>query len=418
MSTATRPAPARNGRTLKTYKAQVRSVGDDEEPTFEALVSVFGNVDSYGDRMMPGAFKNTLEEWQTSGDPIPVIWSHDWGNPMAHIGEVTSATETDQGLRVRGTLDADTDFSRQAYRLLKARRVKEFSFAFDYVDSAPAEDADGKPEFDDWGWPVFNVNEVKLYEVGPCLVGANPATELYQVKRGGQLRQAIASHSTATSDAAWDGPGNVANLSNDDGADVYHAVFAWQDPDGDPDTKSAYKFPHHFVSADGKPGAASTVACSAGIGVLNGGRGGSSIPDADRQGVYNHLARHMKDADMTPPELKSRGDAMESKLKRAGRLLATQLRAGRVFSKQNADAIQEAVDKLDTIIDAINDAVDDLGDTMGDLAGLLDVTLTDDDDGDGDEGQSAQPDATETDGKAAPRATRDPASWEAAFEEA
>ena len=45
-----------------------------------------------------------------------------------------------------------------------------------------------------------------------------------------------------------------------------------------------------------------------GIGVLNGGRGGTTIPDADRQGVWNHLAKHLRDADLTPPELKSADD--------------------------------------------------------------------------------------------------------------
>jgi len=33
-----------------------------------------------------------------------------------------------------------------------------------------------------------------------------------------------------------------------------------------------------------------------GIAVLNGGRGGADIPASDRKGVYDHLARHMRDA--------------------------------------------------------------------------------------------------------------------------
>lgn len=413
MATAIERPRQHKGRLQRTFKAQVKAVGDDDARTFEALVSVFGNVDSYGDRMMPGAFSKTLGEWQASGDPIPVIWSHDWENPMAHIGVVTDASETPDGLRVQGKLDGDTDFARQAYRLLKARRVKEFSFAFDYGDTEPAEDQKGEQELDDWGWPVWNVNEVKLYEVGPCLVGANPGTQLYGVKRGLQRRQPLAYHQTDTSDAAWDGPGQVAKLDNDDGEDVYRAEYAWMDPQGDPDAKSTYKFPHHFVGATGTPGAASTVACSAGIAILNGGRGGSSIPDGDRQGVYTHLAHHLSDAGMTPPELKSADP--ESKLQRGAQLLAAALRAGRVFSKQNADAIAQAVNDMDTAIDTITVATADLGDTMGDLAALLDAGPGDEDD-DEQTGQSAQPGPADTDGKAAPRATREPASWEALFE--
>lgn len=128
-----------------------------------------------------------------------------------------------------------------------------------------------------------------------------------------ELRSAIAVQHTATDTSAWDGPENEANLSHDtdkDYSDDYHQAFAWVDPKGDPNTKTAYKFIHHFVSSStGKVGAASTVACSAGIGVLNGGRGGTVIPAGDVQGVYNHLAAHLKDAKMNPPELDAREGA-------------------------------------------------------------------------------------------------------------
>jgi len=115
---------------------------------------------------------------------------------------------------------------------------------------------------------------------------------------------AIGSHSTATTDVAWDAAANRARLKNDGSKSYYRSMFAWVDPDGDQETKSAYKFPHHMVSGDGKVGAANTRAASAGIAVLNGGRGGADIPDSDRKGVYAHLAKHIRDAGKEPPELK------------------------------------------------------------------------------------------------------------------
>src|SRR3972149_769352 len=101
---------------------------------------------------------------------------------------------------------------------------------------------------------------------------------------------AIAVHHTETDDGAWDGPANEARLKVDAGEVYYKSAFAWQDPDGDPETKAAYKFPHHLVDEDGNVGAANGKACQTGCGVLNGGMGGAKIPDADRQGVSNHLA--------------------------------------------------------------------------------------------------------------------------------
>lgn len=122
---------------------------------------------------------------------------------------------------------------------------------------------------------------------------------------------AIASHSTATTDVAWDGPAARTNLKNDGDAAYYKRAFAWYDSEGDATAKSTYRFIHHMVTGAGDIGAANTRACSAGIAVLNGGRGGTTIPDADRKGVYNHLARHIDDAGKDVPELASRQEVLE-----------------------------------------------------------------------------------------------------------
>lgn len=92
-------------------------------------------------------------------------------------------------------------------------------------------------------------------------------------------------------------------------ADEAHlmASHAWRDDAGDPDAKASYKFGHHVIATDGEVGAASTRACSNGIAVLNGGRGGANIPDADRPGVHDHLAGHLEDAGRDAPPLASGG---------------------------------------------------------------------------------------------------------------
>ncbi|GIV82777.1 MAG: hypothetical protein KatS3mg051_2131 [Anaerolineae bacterium] len=116
---------------------------------------------------------------------------------------------------------------------------------------------------------------------------------------------AIRSHSTETSTGAWDGPANEARLRNDGDESYYRRAYAWQDPDANPDTKAAYRFVHHEVDGDGNIGPANVQACRTGIAVLNGARGGTTIPEADRRGVYEHLARHLRDAGQEPPPLKA-----------------------------------------------------------------------------------------------------------------
>jgi HK97 family phage prohead protease len=137
---------------------------------FESVVSVFGNVDAVGDRVLPGAFKASLDRWEASAAPIPCIWSHQWDNPDAHVGYVLAAEERPEGLWVRAQLDVDKPFARQVYDLLKARRVKEMSFAYDVVDSRQADDG------------ANELTVLELIEVGPTLKGVNPETQLLTVK--------------------------------------------------------------------------------------------------------------------------------------------------------------------------------------------------------------------------------------------
>ncbi|MFI7249798.1 HK97 family phage prohead protease [Micromonospora chalcea] len=164
---------------IKTAPARIKAAGKADglgDGEFEAIVSVFGNVDSYGDVVMPGAFVDVLDEWKAKGDPIPVIWSHNWYDPFAHIGTVLEAKETEQGLWVKGLVDLDPEArtAAQVYRLLKGRRVTQFSFAYDVADASWAE-RDGQD--------VYELRKFgALYEVGPCLVGANQETELIAAK--------------------------------------------------------------------------------------------------------------------------------------------------------------------------------------------------------------------------------------------
>lgn len=161
---------------LKTSPAKVKAAGDADglnEGEFKAIVSVFGNIDSVGDVVVPGAFTDTLTEWAAKGDPIPVIWAHDWRDPFSHLGSVLDAVEVEGGLFVHGQLDLDNEKAAQVYRLLKGRRVTQFSFAYDVLEGAWVE-ADNES--------FYELRKLALHEVGPCLLGANQETELLAVK--------------------------------------------------------------------------------------------------------------------------------------------------------------------------------------------------------------------------------------------
>ncbi len=116
---------------------------------------------------------------------------------------------------------------------------------------------------------------------------------------------AIAYKKTGTTDTAWDGPEAMKNVKAAK-ADL-RDLCAWADPEGNADAKGTYKFPHHEVSSDGVVGDANIKACQSVISILNGGLGGADIPDADKKGVWDHVSHHLRDADVTPAELKSSG---------------------------------------------------------------------------------------------------------------
>lgn len=212
---------------VKTAPVRIKAAGTQEgtdEGVFEAIVAAY-NTDRVGDRILPGAFAETLAEWKGRGDPIPVLWSHMSHDPDYHIGVVEQAEERPgEGLWVQGRIDMDEAKAAKVYRLLKGRRVTQFSFAYDIVEGSPVESA----EDDAW----YELRKLELYEVGPTLVGANDRTELLATKTAplGEQRvkelaqaaaqEALAAHETsapALNAQQWEALARLADQAIDDG---------------------------------------------------------------------------------------------------------------------------------------------------------------------------------------------------------
>lgn len=266
----------------KTFTAPLELKADGAEGEFKAVFSTFNVVDLDGDVTTPGAF----EEQAAVVEP----WNHGWTLP-AGKGQIKSDGKE---AWIEGQFFLDTEVGKENYQTVKnLGSLAEWSYTFDIVDL---------------GYGKFNDRDVRFLKkldvvgVSPVTRGAGIDTRTASIK--GQKR-AMPSHSTPTTDVAWNGPANEARLREGESAAYYRRAYAWQDPEGDSTTKAAYKFIHHMVDGDGNIGAANMRACSAGIAALNGGRGGTTIPEEDMMGVHRHLAAHMMDADMEPPELKS-----------------------------------------------------------------------------------------------------------------
>ena len=160
---------------LKNANVLVKAGPEDglEDGQFEAYASIFGNIDSYGDVVQPGAFENTLKEWAESGNFLPVLFGHNMADPDYNIGHVLEAKEDERGLWVRGQLDLESAKGAQVHRMLKGRRISQLSFAYDVIKGT-------------WGQldgvDVYELHEVKIYEVSLVTIGANQETEVLAVK--------------------------------------------------------------------------------------------------------------------------------------------------------------------------------------------------------------------------------------------
>lgn len=102
-------------------------------------------------------------------------------------------------------------------------------------------------------------------------------------------------HGVVPESENWDGQREIAKSS----VDELKIISAWHDHEK-VDAKGSYKLAHHRQSD--KKAVFRGVASA--MGLLMGARGGTDIPEADRKGVYDHLAEHYKEFSKTAPDFK------------------------------------------------------------------------------------------------------------------
>lgn len=159
----------------REHKALTASVKADEaEGIITAIVSVFGNIDSYGERVMPGAFTKSL------ANKLPIgVLAHDWSNPISETLSAEELMPGDErlpadirdlgGLLIVARFFKDIPDSWITFKKIVRGLFREFSIGYMVV-------ADG---FKDG---VRELYHVELHEWSPVLVGANNATSLLAVK--------------------------------------------------------------------------------------------------------------------------------------------------------------------------------------------------------------------------------------------
>lgn len=146
---------------------------------FSGYGAVFGNVDSYGDVIQKGAFKDSLKEAEKSGIYPAMLSQHGgWGmtaDDMTPIGLWENLDEDDTGLKLDGIF-AETQRGTEMYTLMKMTpRPAITGLSIGYI---PKEWVVGtKPNE-----PRRTLKKVELMEISPVTFPANGKARVSSVK--------------------------------------------------------------------------------------------------------------------------------------------------------------------------------------------------------------------------------------------
>ena len=298
---------------------------DESEGIVEAFVNSMGEIDADGDVIDPNAFENSI----LMNMPITVLSGHDSSKIIGKVLNAHSVQAGDGTARLynRIQFNLDTQMGREAFSNVSGGYVDQWSVGFNIPDG-------GAELIQSGNTAIRLIKDVDWVEVSSVIRGASPNTTTISAKDD---KAAIPYRSTGTTDVAWNGPRTVSAIPTGTSRTTLRQMFAYVDSDADPDTKSAYKFPHHVW--DGGVGDANIRACRAGIAALNGSRGGTDIPASDRAGVYRHLRRHLEAADIEAPELLNSDEAQEELSRRRRR---------RTYS-DDGNLTKEVIDHVDEV---------------------------------------------------------------------
>lgn len=146
----------------------IKSVKEDDPDYYivEGYASVYGNIDSYRDIVMPGAFAKDLLE---NGNERPILWQHMHSKPIG----VGIFEEKQEGLYVTIKLPKDSDFvSKEVMPLVKCGAVKGMSIGYWTV----IEEWDSEQR-------VNRLKELKLRENSIVTFPANPLAQITAAKQ-------------------------------------------------------------------------------------------------------------------------------------------------------------------------------------------------------------------------------------------
>ena len=157
----------------KSFNLEVKDV-DTKQGIVSGYFSAFGNVDSDGDIMMPGAFKRSIQDWGPEGKGrIKHLLNHD---PSKPLGKIQVLKEDNYGLYYESKIGSHA-LGADYVKMIESGLIAEHSIGFKTLREQKANEGN-------------QIHEVMLFE-GSSLTawGANEATPLLGMKNMGTIEQ-------------------------------------------------------------------------------------------------------------------------------------------------------------------------------------------------------------------------------------
>lgn len=138
----------------------------DDKGNFEGYASVFNNVDSGNDVILPAAFSKV--KTNKEGKLVIALY-HD----LTKIIGKADFTQDDRGLYVKGNINLNVSYAKDAYELMKDNTLDSMSIGFNIIDSEQ-KSLDGKK--------VRVIKSAELWEASIVPFGMNVEAKITSVK--------------------------------------------------------------------------------------------------------------------------------------------------------------------------------------------------------------------------------------------
>ena len=156
---------------LSFKNAPIELKEDGDTRYIEAVFSLFDVIDSDNDVTKANALRSGY-----TGNKVPLVWNHDWSKVIGR-----GIIETDNQKAVFKGYFLNTEAGKEAYETVKAMQdMQQFSYGFQVMKSTKGTHIDSKGE----EVPVRVLEDVKVWEVSPVLVGAQQNSFVQALKSG------------------------------------------------------------------------------------------------------------------------------------------------------------------------------------------------------------------------------------------